>query len=117
MATPFSGGQPLHRICYRKSIDTDSAYRIPFAVASRKRNRAVIPRGDKVRIKNLIIVFLALPILGFSGCAPQLIQDYAVRDDTVVFAVQQGNSYTLGECRRAPDGKLSGCQLYDVEFD
>ena len=51
-----------------------------------------------------------------SGCAPRLLQDYAIRTNDVVFVVQEGSSYTLGDCKRAPDGNLSDCKLHDVEF-
>ncbi len=60
-------------------------------------------------------------VVGFSvlsgGCAPRLLQDYAVRTDEVVFVVQEGSSYSLGDCKRAPDGNLSDCKLHEVEFE
>lgn len=54
--------------------------------------------------------------LAASGCAPRLIQDYAVRKSEVVFVVDQGTSYTLGDCQRAPSGKLTACRTDEVEF-
>ncbi len=51
-----------------------------------------------------------------SGCAPRLIQDYEVRQADLVFAVQEGTSYQLGDCQRAQNGQLSNCQVYEVEF-
>lgn len=51
------------------------------------------------------------------GCAPRLMQDYAVRTNEVVFVVQEGSSYTLGDCKRAADGTLSDCKLQEVEFE
>lgn len=51
------------------------------------------------------------------GCAPRLLQDYAVRTNEVVFVVQEGSSYSLGDCKRAPDGNLSDCKLHEVEFE
>jgi len=45
-----------------------------------------------------------------------LLQDYAVRTNDVVFVVQEGSAYTLGDCKRAADGNLSDCKLHDVEF-
>jgi hypothetical protein len=50
------------------------------------------------------------------GCAPRLLQDYAVRTNDVVFVVQEGSAYTLGDCKRAADGTLSDCKLHEVEF-
>lgn len=55
--------------------------------------------------------------LAANSCAPRLIKDYTVREHDVVFAVQEGSGYALGDCKRAPDGKLSECKLYEVEFD
>jgi hypothetical protein len=46
-----------------------------------------------------------------------VVQDYAVRNGELVFAVQDGTSYQIGDCKRASDGKLTDCKLYDVEFD
>jgi hypothetical protein len=43
-------------------------------------------------------------------------QDYTVRSSEVVFVVQEGSSYTLGDCKRAADGTLSDCKLHEVEF-
>jgi hypothetical protein len=51
------------------------------------------------------------------GCAPRLLQDYAVRTNDVVFVVQEGSSYTLGDCKRAADGTLTDCKLHEVEFE
>jgi hypothetical protein len=51
------------------------------------------------------------------GCAPRLLQDYAVRTNEVVFVVQEGSSYSLGDCKRATDGTLSDCKLHEVEFE
>jgi hypothetical protein len=51
------------------------------------------------------------------GCAPRLLQDYAVRTNEVVFVVQEGSSYSLGDCKRAADGNLSDCKLHEVEFE
>ena len=52
-----------------------------------------------------------------SGCAPRLIKNYVVRKHDVLFVVQQGTSFEMGDCRRAPDGKLSDCRVREVEFD
>jgi hypothetical protein len=51
------------------------------------------------------------------GCAPRILQDYTIRTNEVTFVVQQGKSYTLGDCKRAADGNLSDCKLHDVEFE
>jgi len=51
------------------------------------------------------------------GCAPRLLQDYAIRTNEVVFVVQEGSSYTLGDCKRGADGNLSDCKLHEVEFE
>lgn len=51
------------------------------------------------------------------GCAPRLLQDYSVRTNEVVFVVQEGSSYSLGDCKRAADGTLSDCKLHEVEFE
>jgi hypothetical protein len=63
----------------------------------------------------------ALALLSFGtlsvACAPRVVQDYAVRNGEVVFAVQDGNSYQMGDCKRTSDGKLTDCKLYEVEFD
>lgn len=67
-------------------------------------------------------------VLGSSGCAPRLIQDYAVKTPgaqrcvsqepgKLVFAVQEGTAYGLGECDRAPTGELTNCKTYEVEFE
>ena len=61
-------------------------------------------------------VVLGLSVLS-GGCAPRLLQDYAVRTNDVVFVVQEGSSYTLGDCKRAADGTLSDCKLHEVEFE
>jgi len=45
------------------------------------------------------------------------LQDYAVRTNEVVFVVQEGSSYSLGDCKRAADGNLSDCKLHEVEFE
>lgn len=58
---------------------------------------------------------LGLAVLS-GGCAPRLLQDYAVRTNDVVFVVQEGSAYTLGDCKRAADGTLSDCKLHEVEF-
>jgi hypothetical protein len=50
------------------------------------------------------------------GCAPRLMQDYTVRTNEVVFVVQEGSSYTLGDCTRAADGTLTDCKLHEVDF-
>lgn len=50
------------------------------------------------------------------GCAPRLLQNYAIRTNDVVFVVQEGSAYTLGDCKRAPDGNLSDCKLHEVDF-
>ncbi len=66
--------------------------------------------------------------LSSSGCAPRLIQDYAVKTPGAqrcinqepgkfVFAVQEGTAYGLGECDRAPTGELTNCKTYEVEFE
>jgi hypothetical protein len=57
-----------------------------------------------------------LLLVATSGCGPRLLQSYAVREGEVVFVVQEGTSYRLGDCKRAPDGQLSGCRTYDVVF-
>lgn len=60
----------------------------------------------------------ALLLAATAGCGgPRLIQDYTVRNDQVVFAVQEGTSYSFGDCKRAADGTLSGCDLRPVEFE
>ena len=58
---------------------------------------------------------LGLAVLS-GGCAPRLLQDYAIRTNDVVFVVQEGSAYTLGDCKRAPDGNLSDCKLHEVDF-
>lgn len=58
---------------------------------------------------------LGLAVLS-GGCAPRLLQDYAVRTNDVVFVVQEGKSYTLGDCKRGADGTLTDCKLHEVEF-
>ena len=50
------------------------------------------------------------------GCAPRLMQDYTVRTNEVTFVVQEGSSYTLGDCTRAADGTLTDCKLHEVDF-
>lgn len=71
---------------------------------------------------------LVISTLGFTGCAPRLIQDYAVREPGAqrcvserqgkfVFAVQEGTAYQLGECDRKPTGELTNCQMSEVEFE
>jgi hypothetical protein len=50
------------------------------------------------------------------GCAPRLLQNYAIRTNEVVLVVQEGSAYTLGDCKRAPDGTLSDCKLREVDF-
>jgi hypothetical protein len=40
-----------------------------------------------------------------------------VRTNEVVFVVQEGSSYSLGDCKRAADGTLSDCKLHEVEFE
>jgi hypothetical protein len=57
-----------------------------------------------------------LLVLANSGCTHALIQSYAIRQGEVVFVVQDGTSYQLGDCKRGPDGQLSGCRTYDVVF-
>ena len=69
----------------------------------------------KRRAAMAALTFLAV---GSSGCGgPRLIQAYTVRPGQMVFAVQEGTKYSLGECKRAPDGNLSGCELHQVEFE
>jgi hypothetical protein len=63
------------------------------------------------------IAVLVLAGVFAGGCAPRLIQDYSVRKNDLVFAVQQGSSYQLGDCRRAENGDLSQCRVYEVEFE
>lgn len=58
---------------------------------------------------------LGLAVLS-GGCAPRLLQDYAIRTNDVVFVVQEGSAYTLGDCKRAADGTLSDCKLHEVDF-
>ena len=58
---------------------------------------------------------LGLAVLS-GGCAPRLLQDYAIRTNDVVFVVQEGSAYTLGDCKRAADGNLSDCKLHEVDF-
>lgn len=58
---------------------------------------------------------LGLAVLS-GGCAPRLLQDYAIRTNEVVFVVQEGKDYTLGDCKRAADGTLSDCKLHEVDF-
>jgi hypothetical protein len=58
---------------------------------------------------------LGLAVLA-GGCAPRLLQDYAIRTNDVVFVVQEGKDYTLGDCKRAADGTLSDCKLHEVDF-
>ncbi len=60
-------------------------------------------------------VVIGLSVLS-GGCAPRLLQDYAIRTNDVVFVVQEGSAYTLGDCKRAPDGNLSDCKLHEVDF-
>ena len=56
--------------------------------------------------------------LFMSGCQPRLIQDYTVRGDDLVFAVQHGKRYSLGTCKRKlPSGALYDCVDHEVEFD
>lgn len=62
-----------------------------------------------------LAVVMGLSVLS-GGCAPRLLQDYAIRTNDVVFVVQEGSAYTLGDCKRAPDGNLSDCKLHEVEF-
>jgi hypothetical protein len=60
---------------------------------------------------------LVIGLAGLSGgCAPRLLQDYAVRTNEVVFVVQEGSAYSLGDCKRAADGTLSDCKLHEVDF-
>jgi hypothetical protein len=63
-----------------------------------------------------LAVVMGLSVLS-GGCAPRLLQDYAVRTNEVVFVVQEGSSYSLGDCKRAADGTLSECKLHEVEFE
>jgi hypothetical protein len=63
-----------------------------------------------------IAAVIGLSVLS-GGCAPRLLQDYSVRTNEVVFIVQEGKSYSLGDCKRAPDGNLSDCKLHEVEFE
>ncbi len=53
--------------------------------------------------------------LASTGCAT-LIQRYSVREHEVVFVQSQGNSYSLGDCKRDADGKLSDCKAYPTDF-
>jgi hypothetical protein len=60
--------------------------------------------------------FLLLGVVGATGCAPRLIQNYAPRAGEVVFVVQEGASYQLGDCKRSETGQLSDCKTYNVVF-
>jgi len=83
---------------------------------SRTKKSSAPTRGG-LRAGMLVGVPLLLSLGGLAGCAPRLIQDYAVRDAELVFVVQEGTSYTLGDCQRAADGTLTNCQLREVEFE
>ncbi|HMJ15008.1 MAG TPA: hypothetical protein VK524_26525 [Polyangiaceae bacterium] len=60
---------------------------------------------------------ISLLTVAVHGCAGAMIQDYDLRPGQLVFAVQKGNSYRLGDCRRSSDGELSGCQVRKVHFE
>jgi hypothetical protein len=71
-----------------------------------------MPRHGTLRAA-LVVVMVAF-VAG--GCAPRMITEYAPRKNELVFVVQKGSSYTLGDCKRAADGTLTDCKVYEMEF-
>ncbi len=66
--------------------------------------------------RTVLVVALLSGVGG--GCAPRMIQDYTLRKNELVFAVQRGTSdYSIGVCARDADGNLTNCQRYEVEFE
>jgi hypothetical protein len=62
-------------------------------------------------------LLLALGVVGTAACGPRgVIQDYTLRRNELFFAVQQGESYQVGDCRRDEAGQLTMCRLYRVDF-
>lgn len=51
------------------------------------------------------------------GCAPRMIQHQTLRHGELVFVVQDGASYQLGDCKRGDTGELTDCRLYEVQFE
>ncbi len=71
-----------------------------------------------MRRQNVIFVapLLVVATLAMSGCGRQAITEYAVRDHELVFVQVKGTSWSLGDCKRAPDGSLSDCKTYPVVY-